>query len=317
MNSKKVPFSLLTILFILIIIPLIMSYNSQPEKKQLVFKNNPGLIIGFSTQNFLKAMPLNVTSLTEIIGYGAKEGYQFVEIRDQFVDLTTDDCRALAEVAKKNNVDLVYVFNSNPLDPGYYPLFERALSNVLVLPGPGILRALASKTEFDTDPARKGWSKDELLRIAAISDNCSAICKSKNIQFVFENSREAFFGDGSTYYGLTDLFASTTGPGLQLDIANLFMNSSRVTNDPEKILKYLPGLGNRWVETHLKTVHNGEPQPVLADNPISVVRILELMRKQNVKYVALELAAVESKQQCFDNHAESIQYLKDNGILEK
>jgi sugar phosphate isomerase/epimerase len=316
MTTKKVPFSPPAFLFI-ILIPLFMSYNKQPEKKRLVFKNNPGLMIGFSTQNFLKALPLNVPGLTEIIEYGAKEGYQFVEIRDQFVDLSTDDCKALADVAKKNNVDLVYVFNSNPLDPGFFDLFERALSNVLVLPGPGILRSLASKTEFDADAARKGWSKAELTRIASISENCAAICKSKNLRFVFENSREAFFGDGSTYFGLTDLFASTTGPGLQLDIANLFMNSSRVVNDPEMILEYLPVLGNRWVETHLKTVHNGEPQPVLADNPISVVKILELMHKQNIKYVALELAAVESKQQCFDNHAKSIQFLKDEGILEK
>lgn len=247
--------------------------------------------MGFSSQNFLKAMPLNVESLSEIIEYASKEGYQFVEVRDQFVDLTNDDCKALAEAGIKNKIDLIYVFNKNPLDSGFFPVFEKALANVLVFKGPGILRSLASKSEFDADAGKKGWTSDELNRLAKISDSCAAICKSKNIRFVFENSNEAFFGDSLNYFGLADLLDKTSGPGLQLDIANLFRNSARVKNDPEKVLEYLPSLGNRWVETHLKTVQGGEAQTILTDNPIPVEKIVEMMGKQNVQYVALELTA--------------------------
>jgi sugar phosphate isomerase/epimerase len=315
MDTGKVSIQNFTFFIAIVLLAGFFSCKTKSEKKTLAFKDYPNLKLGFSTQNFLKAMPLNVVNLSEIIEYASKEGYQFTEIRDQFVDLTNDDCKALAEVATKNKIDLIYVFNKNPLDSGYFKLFEKALSNVLILPGPGILRTLASKSEFDADANRKGWTRDELTRLARISDSCATICKSKNIRFVFENSNEAFFGDSLTYFGLADLFANTSVTGLQLDIANLFRNTSRAKADPEKILAYLPTLGNRWVETHLKTIQGGEAQPVLTDNPIPVEKIVALAGRQNVQYVTIELTALESKQQCFDNHTKSIRFLKDKGVL--
>jgi sugar phosphate isomerase/epimerase len=318
MKTIKISCKYSALLFFFAMFLSFVSCNTQPAKKMLVFKDYPNLKLGFSTQNFLKALPLNVAGLTEIIEYGSKEGYQFVEVRDQFVDLTNDDCKALAEVAKKNKMDLIYVFNKNPLDSAYFPAFEKALANVLVFPGPGILRAIASKSEFDADATKKGWTKDELTRLARLSDSCALICRSKNIRFVFENSNEAFFGDSLTYFGLTDFFANTSYTGLQFDIANPFRNSARVKSDPAKVLKYLSTMGNRWIETHLKTLQEGEPQPILTDNnPIPVEKVVELMGIQNVQFVTLELAAVEGKQVCFDNHAKSIKFLKDKGLLKE
>jgi sugar phosphate isomerase/epimerase len=315
MKTKKIRFQDSTFFIIIVLLTGLFSCKTGPEKKVLAFKDYPDIKLGLSTQNFLKAMPLNVASLSEIIEYASKEGYQFTEIRDQFVDLSNDDCKALADVATKNKIELIYVFNKNPLDSTFFKLFEKALSNVLILPGPGILRSLASKSEFDADANKKGWTKDELTRLARISDSCASICKSKNIRFVFENSNEAFFGDSLTYFGLTDLFSNTKGTGLQLDIGNLFRNTARAKPDPEKVLEYLPALGNRWVETHLKTIQGGEAQTVLTENPLPIEKIIELMGKQKVQYVALELTAVESKQQCFDNHTKSIQFLKDKRVL--
>ena len=109
-------------------------------------------------------MPFSVTGLTEIIEYASKQVYQFVEVRDQFVDLSNDDCQALAEVAGKNKIDVIYVFNKNPLDTGFYRFFNKALANVLVFKGPGILRSLASTSEFDADATKKGWTKEELAK---------------------------------------------------------------------------------------------------------------------------------------------------------
>lgn len=315
MKIIKLSFQNFAVFIIIVLLTGFFSCKTKPGKETLTFKDYPNLKLGISTQNFLKAMPLDVQSLSEIIEYASKEGYQFTEIRDQFVDLSNDDCKALANVAIKNKIDLIYVFNKNPLDSGFFSLFEKALSNVLILPGPGILRALASKSEFDTDANKKGWTKDELTRLTRISDSCASICKSKNIRFVFENSNEAFFGDSLTYFGLTDLFANTSYIGLQFDIANMFRNTSRVKSDPEKVIKYLSTMGDRWVETHLKTVQNGEPQPVFTDNPLKIEKIINLMGKMNVVYAAIELAPVERKEECFNNHALCIKFLKDNGVL--
>ena len=296
---------------------ILISCRPVPEKKSLKFSYYPNLKLGFSTQNFLNSIPFNVEGLTEIMGYASKEGYQFVEIRDQFVDLSVEDCRQLAEIARQYQLEVIYVFNKNPLDPEFKTFFEKALSNVLVFTGPGILRALASKSEFDADPSKKGWSKPELIRLAGISDSCAMVCKAKNIQFVFENSNEPFFGDSLTFYGLADLFANTTTVGLQLDIANLFRKTIRVPTDPVKVEEYLPDLGSRWIETHLKTVSEGEVQPVLTDNPLPVEKIIDMMGRQNVIYAALELTALEDKQKCIDNHTLSVQFLKDKGILKE
>jgi sugar phosphate isomerase/epimerase len=317
MKTKNTYFQRSFLFFLFVVFLVILSCSTQPQKKSLVFKDYPNLKIGISTQNFLKALPLNVAGLTEIIDYASKEGYQFVEIRDQFVDLSNDDCKALAKVAIENKVDVIYVFNKNPLDTGFYRSFNKALSNVLLFKGPGILRALSSKSEFDADPAKKGWTKEEFARLCSISDSCALICKSKNIRFVFENSNEAFFGDSLTYFGLTDLLAGTSNVGLQLDIGNLFRNIGRVQNDPEKVIRYLSIIGDRWVETHLKTVLGGEAQPYLTDNPLPVVKVIELMGKTNVQYVTLELTALENKQQCIDNHNASIKFLRDKGVLKE
>lgn len=289
----------------------------QTEKKILVFKDYPNLKIGLSSQDFQKALPFNVEGLTEVIEYASKEGYQFIEIRDVPANLPTDDCKTLARVAKKNEIEVIYVIGKNPLDSGFYEVFERGLTNASLFPGPGYLRTLVSNPVFDPDVNKKGWTKEELAKLTQLCESCAATAKARNIQFIIENLNEAFFGDSLTYFGLADFLNQTSGTAFQLDIGNLFRNTTRVKNDPGKVIKYLSAMGDRWVETHLKTIQGGEPQPILTDNPLPVEKAVELMGKQNVLYVMLELDAVADKKQCFDNHATSIQFLKDKGVLKK
>jgi sugar phosphate isomerase/epimerase len=284
-------------------------------RKSLFFKDYPKLKAGISTFNFLKSIPLDLNGLSEIIEYASETGFQYVEVRDFKADLTIDQCKELALVAERNQIDLIYVFNINPLDSGFSEVFERALANVMVLPGPGILRALVSRTEFDADKLKKGWNSEELVRLVDIAEHSAQIARERNIRFVVENNNESFFGDGLTYFGFADFFEKSNYTGLQMDIANPFCNSSRVKNDPEKVFSFLAGMNDRWVETHLKTVKNGEPQPVLTDNPLKIEKIVELMGRMNVIYVTLELVSTESKEECFNNHALSIQFLKDKGVL--
>ncbi len=286
------------------------------SKGSLNFKDYKNLKIGFSTQDFQKAMPVDVPSLTEIIEYASGEGYQFIMLRDEQAKLTADECKSLAEVAKKNRIDVIYEIHKNPLDAGYFEIFEKGLANILLLPGPGIIRTLVSKSEFESDTSRKGWSKDELAELARISEKSASKAKTKNVQFIVENFNEAFFGDAPSYYGLNDFFANTALTGLQFDISNPFRNTSRRKAEPVEVMKYLGTLGKRWVTTHLKTAVAGEMQPVLTENPISVEDVVSLMARKNVPYVTLELAGVSDKKQCYDNHEISIEFLRDKGILE-
>jgi hypothetical protein len=281
----------------------------------LNFKEFKNLKIGFSTQDFQKAMPVDVPNLIEIIEYASREGYQFVMIRDDLAKLSSGECTAIAIAAMNHEIALIYEIHKNPLDSGYFEIFEKALANTLLLPGPGIIRTLISKSEFESDPTRKGWSKEELVELARISEASATKANKKNIRFIVENFNEAFFGNVPEYHGLSDFFEHTALTGLQFDISNPFRNTSRQKSEPENVMAFLSALGNRWVTTHLKTAIDGEMQPVLTENPIPVEDIIALMAVKNIPYVALELAGVSDKDQCYENHALSIQFLKDKGIL--
>jgi hypothetical protein len=305
------------ICFLFVFLILITSCKEPSKKNSLIFRDYQNLKIGFSTQNFQKAMPVDVKSLTEIIEYASKQGYQFIELRDDLAKFTMEECRELADIAIKNKIDVIYEIQKNPLDTGYFKVFERALENTLIFRGPGILRTVISKSEFDADQTKIGWSKDELVKLTILSDSCALIAKAKNVRFIVENFNESFFGDSSSYFGIDDFFDNTTFTGLQLDIGNPFRSSSRGKADPEIVSKYLSGLGNRWVTSHLKTVikQGGDSQPVLTENPLPIEKVVSMMASQNVLYCALELAPVTDKQQCFINHSKSIQFLKEHGVL--
>lgn len=284
-------------------------------KSSLTFNNHPDLKIGFSTQNFQKAMPFNVESLIELFEYGSEEGYNFIMIRDDLAKLTENECEKLAGIARKNNLDIIYEIHKNPLDSGYQEIFEKGLRNLLLFKGPGILRTIVSKSEFDNDPHKKGWTNDELARLGEICDRSAAEARKSKIKYIIENFNEAFFGDGQTYYGIADLFRNTIYTGLQFDISNPFRNTSRDKADPERVVRFLKSIGNRWITSHLKTILEGEMQAVLTENPITVEKIVDLMGSLNIPWVALELAGDTDKQQCYINHSFSIKYLRDRNIL--
>lgn len=244
--------------------------------------------ISLSTQDFQKSIPFNIQGISEIIEYSAKKRYHFIEIRDVLEDLTNDNCEVISEVALKNNIVVIYVIGVNLLDAKFHEVFQRGLSNTSFFPNPGILRTMLAKSEFDAESTRKVWNKDELIRLTRISVSCASVANTMGIQFLVENTVEAFFGDSIAYYGIADFLNKTSSTGFQIDIGNLFRNNTRVNNDPKALMRFLPELENRWVMTHLKTAIEGKWQPVLTDNPITFKEIIELMGKQVVNYVMLE-----------------------------
>src|ERR1700754_675451 len=175
---------------------LLLASCRQPAHP-LSFTKYPDLQIGFSTQNFQKALPVNVASLTDFIDYASAEGYQFIELRDNFANLRPEDCLLLANHAKSKSIDVIYEIQVNPLDTAFLKVFDRGLANTLLFPGPGILRSLVSQSEFDADSAKKGWSKDEMDRLAHRLDSCAAVAKAKKVQLIVENMNEPFFGDSA------------------------------------------------------------------------------------------------------------------------
>lgn len=316
MKILKFKYDLKGLIILLSALIISTSCKTSTDKNTLTFNDYPDLKIGFTTQNFQKAMPLSVENLIEIIGIAEKEGFQFIELRDDLATLSLDECKRVSDFAKNKDIEVIYEIQKNPLDSGYLRVFAKALENTAQFE-PGILRVMISKSEFVPNPEKKGWNNEEFLKLTKAVDSCSAIAEAKGLRLLIENSDESFFGDGSSYYGLADFFMNTTKTGFQYDLSNPFRKSARVKSDPDEVMEFLSSLGSRWVATHIKTIQKtgGEMQPVLTENPLPVEDVINLMGELKVSYVALELLAVDEKEQCLNNHKTSIIFLKNKKIL--
>jgi sugar phosphate isomerase/epimerase len=287
------------------------------KEKYLTFKDYPNLKIGFSTQNFMKSMPLDVKSINEIIDYAAREGYSFIELRDPEASLLLSECKMLAKFAESRVVEIIYEINVNPLAPNFSSIFQKSLENITAFSDKGIIRTIVSNSEFSSDTTKKGWNEQELNQIVELTEYWGEIAQKHGCRFIIENANEAFFGKNKVYFGFADFFNRTKKVGLQFDTANPFQNTSREKADPRKVEEYLTTVQDRWVTTHLKSCKDGISQPVLDDNPFDFEKILSLMSAGNVTYLALELASVPDKRTCFENHSKSINYLVKKGVLTK
>lgn len=274
----------------------------------------PGVKLGFSTQNFLTSMPVGVDNLKEIIDYASTEGYTFIELRDPSAELTPVDCKVLASHAKEKNMEVIYEIHKDLFNPDFITVFNRAVTNTIIFGKPGILRSILSWSEFVEDEGKTGWTQEELDFMTNLADSCAGIAKAQNVQLILENIIEPWFGNEGGF-GLSDFFGATSEVGLQFDTANPFLPSCRGMADPEKVAKHLGQISGRWFTTHLKSGKDGAFQPVLTENPMSYTRIFGLMSEHGITYAALELTGVQDKQQCFDNHAASIEYLRAIGIV--
>jgi len=91
MKAKKINCLNIVLLFTLLLFFTLSSCSNKKMNPPLVFKDWPNLKIGLTTQNFQKVMPNSVENLTQIIEYASKEGYQFIELRDNLATLNAED----------------------------------------------------------------------------------------------------------------------------------------------------------------------------------------------------------------------------------
>lgn len=95
--------------------------------KSLAFLHYPNLRLGFSTQNFLKCLPVDIKNLEVIINYAAQEGYTFIELRDSEASLSLNDCKKLAKIAESKEIEIIYEINTNILAPDFLSIFKKGL----------------------------------------------------------------------------------------------------------------------------------------------------------------------------------------------
>jgi sugar phosphate isomerase/epimerase len=282
---------------------------------ELQFADYPNLKLGFTTQNFLQVMPVNLENSKKLVDYAAEQGYAWIELRDPDAILSVDEAQQIADYASDKSIEVSYAIQKGLLDDDFWPTFERGVNNAAVFGKPGIFRSLGSFAEFTADPEKQGWTAEELEQLVLYADSAAAIASSKGLQYVIENASESFFTNSGEYYGIADVFArSSSQVGWQFDTANPF-SVSRVHPPADSVGTYLAEHADNLYYIHLKSAKDGQAQPVLMENPLPFEEVFQVMAEHDVPYVAIELQAVADEAEAFRNMAQSVAYLREQGFI--
>jgi len=287
----------------------------QTTRRQLTFEKYPNLKLGFTTANFLKAMPVTLEGSKVLIDYASKQGYAWIELRDPHADLSADECRQIAEYARSKKIEIGYAIHEGLLDETFLETLKRGITNASYFEGPKTIRALICGNEFVYNESKTGWTADELNRAVRIADKAAKIARDNGLCLVVENGFEVIKGDGKSYYGTTELFDKAGADlGWQFDTGNFFC-TSRVWTKPEDAEAFLKKNVGKMRYIHLKTSRNRTIQPVLGDNELDFDTIFSIMSKNNIPYVAIEIVGFENVHTMYVNHEKSVQYLRSKGFI--
>jgi len=268
--------------------------------------------MGFTTVNFSKVLPPNVVNIKQILDFASRKGFAFIEIRDPNAKLTLSECEDLTTYAKQKGVEVIYAIASGLLNPNYWETFSRAIANASIFKGPKIVRTGASGVEFLNDEGKQYWTATEFAMIVKNANKAANIAKMFGLQLLIENGLEGLQGDGETTFGTTELFGSNgvnENVGLQLDVANFFC-TSRVPSKPGDVNTFVANNVSKIGYTHLKTSKDHKPQQVLDGNELPFETFFNFLQKQDKNYMAIELSQSTSLADVYENHIQSIDYLK-------
>lgn len=246
-----------------------------------------------------------------MIDFASDHGFVFIEIRDPEANLTLEECKELATYARQKCVEVVYALNVGAIAPRYFEVLARGIANTLVFDGPKMLRSGVNGSEFVNDEKKIYWTAEEFSQLVQNINQAGNAARMFGLSFSVENAREGFCGDGVNTFGTFQLFGAqgvNVNVDWQLDTANFF-SVSRSVNHPNEIKGFLEENVERISYTHLKSSIEGENQPIICGNDLSLGLYLASLSEKNKVYVVIELPAAETLEVVYDNHSKSIAYL--------
>lgn len=267
--------------------------------------------MGFTTQNFLSAIPVSEESAQEFISYAKGQGFSWIELRDPDASLTVEECRRIAAFAERSGIEVVYSMQRGLLAADFEAVFERVLVNITAFNGPNLVRVLALRGDGE-----QGWSEDEFNRAVAVANQAARRAKTIGYRLMVENADVVLDGSGKGCRGMVQLVeAMDPSIFLQLDTANLF--TGPVPLAPQEAEAFIRTYARRIPYVHLKSARDRQAQPVLGGNPLGFKTILSLLTDTGtVPYVAIELASGEaSGPEVFNNMQASLNWLKQNQFI--
>ena len=302
----------LTVVAVLILAVAFLG-SSVLAAEKLVLKKYPDLKIGFTTANFLQALPVSLTNAKVMVDFAYSNGFPWIELRDPTAKLTLAECKEIAAYAKARGVEVGYAAQIGLLDAAFWEIMSRAVPNAAVFEGPKTVRSLAFGNEFNLDPKKQTWNLNELYKLVKTANKAGNLAKGKGLQYVAEHAMEALKGDGVTGFGFTEFLANTnSNVKWQMDIANFFA-VSRVVPKPEDARAFLEKNVGRLGYSHLKSSSpEHKTTDVLQENELPIATVFDILAKNKVNYLAIELTQKKSFDECAGNLMKSIDFLKKN-----
>ncbi len=313
MSSKSIVIALALVLCCsLAFTPDLFAQKKGAAVQKIVLKKYPTFKLGFLANNFYKPLPLGKDNLKKIFDWAAANGFWWVEIRDNNGDLSYADCKELAAYAVSKKIEIVYAMGIGFLDPKFNECFYRGVANAALFTGPKVVRTSAPGPEFNADPKKSTWTKEEFNVLLPIANNAANIAKLAGLQLVIEHAFEAMAGDGETSFGMEEIqMMGNSNVGSQYDTANFFA-VSRAPVDAESARLYFEKYAKKTGYAHLKTsdAATHKVTPVIGDNELDFETIFDIYANAGINYLAIEIPPQAKMEDVEANLKASAAYLK-------
>jgi sugar phosphate isomerase/epimerase len=289
----------------------IVTDSDAVSKSKIVLKKYPDFKIGILANNFIKPLPLTKDNMKKIIDWTSENGFAWMEIRDPRADLTYAECKELAAYAVSKKIEIIYALNIGFLDPQFNEVFYRGCANALLFPGPKVIRTSAPGPEFNADPKKSTWTKEEFDKLIAVANNAANVARLVGLDLVVEHAFEAMQGDGVMSFGMVEIQTKgNTNIGSQYDTANFFA-VSRAPVSPEAAKGYFEKFANKTGYAHIKTCgKDNVVTDVITDNVLDLGVIFDIVAKAKINYLGIEIPQQAKFEDVQTNLRKSADYLE-------
>jgi sugar phosphate isomerase/epimerase len=312
-HYKRKELTMKTTVLGLILCLVFLAGSAYSAEKKIVLSKYPDLKIGFTTANFLMALPVSLENAVKLIDFADEQGFSWIELRDPMAVLTLDECKQIASHARSKKIEVIYAVAVGLMDSNFWEVYSRAIANAGVFDGPRVARTAAPGVEFPNNPKKTAWTFPELKKVVATAKRAGNLARAFGLKYATENGNEPIKGDGITSFGTSEYFANVnSNVGWQMDTANFFTGGRNVAT-PGEAQAFLEKHIDRLAYIHMKaSSKEHKAQPVLTDNELDFNVIFSLMTQKKIPYVAVELFQVPTLEEIYSNHKKSIEYLKNS-----
>jgi sugar phosphate isomerase/epimerase len=275
--------------------------------------------IGFTTNMFINSLNNREVKLEDLMIWGKKNGFSWVEIRDPYIDMTKEELCNIKDLGEKLNLNLHYAWDTtdllNPKDEEFY----RAIENAVVF-GKGVhCRVVISPEQFKNDKNKIGYSEEELDKIIVKVQEYTKISKDKDVVLCFENSFEPLNGDSKSYFGIIDILEKCKEIKTTFDPGN-FTNKGQTRAIPsnEELIRYAEKYNQYIPYIHVKnTINNILQSSIINNGDFDLKEIFNQLTKLNNKLICIELPCQTNYKLMQEMILDSINYLCKEGFIKK